>query len=86
MQHEDTSETITLADMWREFWNGPITLAIIESEPEGSDIHEIVLSLGGFHTLMSFWGATGKLMTGSGLRHLWELIYSTNTVTHMLSD
>ena len=61
------------------------TLVIIGSEPEGSDFREIVLQLGAFHTLMSFLGAIGYLMAGSGLWHLLELIYSTNTVTHMLS-
>ena len=60
-------------------------LAIIGSEPEGSDFREIVLRLGAFHTLMSFLGAIGYLMAGSGLWHLLELIYSTNTVTHMFS-
>ena len=35
--------------------------------------------------LMSFLEAIGQLMAGSGLRHLIELIYSTNKVMHMLS-
>ena len=44
-------------------------LAIIESKPEGSDFGEIVLRLEAFYTLMSFLGAIGYLMAGSGLLH-----------------
>ena len=41
---------------------------IRESEPEGSDIHSIVLRLGGFHLVMSFLGCMGHIMTGTGLQ------------------
>ena len=60
-------------------------MTIIESEPEGSDLHGMVLRLGGFHTLMSFLGVIGHSMAGSGLRSLLELVYADNTVTHMFS-
>jgi len=60
-------------------------LTIIESQSEGSDLRKIVLRLGGFHTLMSFLGSIGNIMSGSGLRSVLELVYAENTVTHMLS-
>ena len=34
-------------------------LTIIESEPEGSDLCQTVLRLGGLHTLLSFVGSIG---------------------------
>ena len=60
-------------------------MTIIKNEPEQSDLHGIVLRLGGFHTLLSFLGAVGHIMAGSGLRSLLELIYAENTVNHILS-
>ena len=44
----------------------------------------IVCRLGGFHTLMSFLGSIGKLMTGSGLEELFEEVYAEHTVKHMI--
>ena len=58
---------------------------IVESEPEGSDLREIVLRLGGFHTEMSFLGCIGHLMDSSGLQEMLESIYAPNAVVHMLS-
>ncbi|KAG1678576.1 hypothetical protein GQR58_013380 [Nymphon striatum] len=60
-------------------------LTIIESQSESSALRKIVLSMGGFHTLMSFLGSIGNIMSGSGLRSVLELVYAENTVTHMLS-
>ena len=40
----------------------------------------IICRLGGFHTLMNFLGAIG-----SGLEDLFELVYATNSVGHMMS-
>ena len=60
-------------------------LMIIESEPEESDLREIVLRLGGFHTEMSFLGSIGHLMDSSGLQEMLESIYAPNAVIHMLS-
>ena len=37
-------------------------LNIIESEAPGSDLHNIILRLGGFHTLLSFLGCIGRIM------------------------
>ena len=39
----------------------------------------------GFHAEMSFLGCIGHLMSGSGLQELLEVVYSHNTVTHILS-
>ncbi|WAR21610.1 hypothetical protein MAR_015584 [Mya arenaria] len=52
---------------------------------KGSDLNNIVLRLGGFHTEMSFLGAIGHLMAGSGLQEIMELIYATNAVGHMMT-
>ena len=60
-------------------------LTIIMSEPLGSDLREIVLRLGGFHTLMSFLGCIGNLMAGSGLKELLEMIYAPNAVEHIFT-
>ena len=58
---------------------------IIVTEPVGSNLRDIVLRLGGFHTEMSFLGCIGHLMAGSGLQELLELIYASNAVVHMLT-
>ena len=47
---------------------------IMVTEPVGSYLNDIILRLGGFHAEMSFFGAIGHLMDGSGLRELMELI------------
>jgi hypothetical protein len=46
---------------------------------------KIVVRLGGFHSLMSFLGSVGKLMSGSGLEDMLGTVYGENTVVHMLS-
>lgn len=45
----------------------------------------IILRLGGFHLLMSFMGAVGFIMTGSGLKDVWAQIYARVTVSHMVA-
>ena len=45
----------------------------------------IVARLGGFHTAMSFLGAIGKLMKGSGLEELISEVYAENSVIHVMS-
>jgi 5'-3' exonuclease len=60
-------------------------LTIVKSEPADSKLHSIVLRLGGFHTLMSFLGCIGHLMSGTGLKELLEVAYASNTTTHMMS-
>ncbi|KAK7111484.1 hypothetical protein V1264_011106 [Littorina saxatilis] len=58
---------------------------IVNSEPLHSDLHSLVLRLGGFHTQMSFLGCIGRLMSGSGLQQLLEVAFAPNAVLHMLS-
>ena len=60
-------------------------LTIIQSQPDGSDLKGMVLRLGGFHMQMSFLGSIGHLMTGSGLQALLEVVFTGNTVRHMLT-
>ena len=60
-------------------------LMIIVTEPVGSDLRNIVLRLGGFHTEMSFLGCIGHLIAASGLQELLELIYASNAMVHMLT-
>ena len=60
-------------------------LEIQLSEDDSNYIKNILLSLGGFDTCMSFLGSIGHLMTGSGLQSILELIYADHTVPHMLS-
>lgn len=60
-------------------------LTIQESSQMDSDMRKIVLRLGGFHTQMSFLGAMGHIMAGSGLEELLECVYAPNVVGHMLS-
>lgn len=54
---------------------------IITASPE---LANVVARLGGFHLLMSFMGATGFIMAGSGLEELWRTIYGSDSITHML--
>ena len=58
---------------------------IILTEPVYSDLNDIVLRLGSFHTEISFLGCIGHLMAASGLHDLLELIYASNTEVHMLT-
>lgn len=45
---------------------------------------DIVIHLGGFHTLMSYAGSVGTLMGGSGLEAALQIIYGEKSVQHML--
>ena len=45
---------------------------------------DMVVRLGGFHTLMSFLGSIGAVMERSGLDKLLERIYAMNSVTHIM--
>lgn len=58
---------------------------IVESQPEESPLHNVVVRLGGFHAQMSFLGSIGHLMGGSGLHELLETVYAGNTIPHILS-
>ena len=45
---------------------------------------DIVARLGGFHTLMSYLGAIGKVMKGFRIEELFNEVYAENTVQHIL--
>jgi hypothetical protein len=45
----------------------------------------MVCRLGGFHTIMSFLGSIGSVMSGSGLEQVLEQCFGPNAVLHMLS-
>ncbi|GBL91779.1 hypothetical protein AVEN_71414-1 [Araneus ventricosus] len=54
---------------------------IISNNPEFKGI----MLLGGFHMLMSYMGAIGTIMAGSGLKELFQSIYALNTVVKLMS-
>ncbi|XP_021362244.1 uncharacterized protein LOC110456045 [Mizuhopecten yessoensis] len=64
------------------FWKA---MEIVCNELPGSDIADVVLRLGGFHTEMSFLGSIGRIMSGTGLQDALETIFAPNAVSHMLS-
>jgi hypothetical protein len=45
----------------------------------------IVVRLGGFHTIMNYMGAIGSNMRGSGLEDAFELLYGKKTVEHVMT-
>jgi len=50
-----------------------------------SSLTDVVIRLGGFHTLMSYLGCIGYIMSGSGLSELLTLIYAPNPLEKVLS-
>ena len=44
---------------------------------------DIVIHLGGFHTLMSFAGSLGFVMDGSGIESVFKTVYGEDTVKYM---
>ena len=46
---------------------------------------KVFIRIGGFHQLMSFLGAIGTLMEGSGLKTALETVYASASVNHMFS-
>jgi len=46
---------------------------IIVHEKEGSELRSIVLNLGGFHSVMSFFGCVGHVMEASGLNEVFAV-------------
>ena len=45
---------------------------------------KLVARFGGFHTLMSYLGAIGKVMKGSGIEELFNEVYAENTVQQII--
>ena len=58
---------------------------IVCNEPPERDLKGLVLRLGGFHNQIGFLGAIGHMVSGSGLQVPIEVVYTSNTVAHMLS-
>ncbi|KAK3932952.1 Elongation factor 4, partial [Frankliniella fusca] len=58
---------------------------IVYASPSDSNLRATVLRLGGFHLLMSFLGAIGSLMAGSGIEEMWQTVYAKNSVKHLVS-
>ncbi|GBN04668.1 hypothetical protein AVEN_31092-1 [Araneus ventricosus] len=59
---------------------------IVAAAPERSDLSKIVIRLGGFHLLSSFFfGAIGYIMQGSGIKEVLSLIYAPNSLDKMLT-
>ena len=48
-----------------------------------ADLGSGIVKLGGFHLLMSFMGAFGNIMAGSGIEDLWGTVYAPSSVPHM---
>ena len=46
---------------------------------------EVVLILGGFHTIMSFSGSIGDIMTDSGISECFGTVYGSTAISHMLT-
>ena len=57
------------------YWKASEILVKLMKEDISCDI---VLILGSFHTLMSFLGSIGNLMTWTGLQPLLEQVYAEN--------
>ena len=62
------------------------SLEIQHSESSNKDIKDIILRLGGLHTELSFLGAIGQLMGGTGLQELLEVVYADTAVRHILTS
>ena len=60
------------------------SIIIIKNEPEPSNLHGIVLRLGGFHTLINLFEVVDHIMAGYSLWSLLALTYAENAMTHIL--
>lgn len=58
---------------------------IVYSFPPQSELNNTILSLGGFHLIMSFLGWIGKIMVDSGLEELLSVVYAENFVGSILA-
>ncbi|KAK4885458.1 hypothetical protein RN001_001729 [Aquatica leii] len=58
---------------------------IVSAASEGSELSRIIVRLGGFHLLMSFFGAIGYIMQGSGLKEVLSEIYAPKSLEKMLN-
>ena len=61
------------------YWKAREIIASVDSENDVHGIRNVIVRLGGFHTLMSFLGAIGYLMESSGLKEAFEILYADNS-------
>ena len=61
------------------------SMSIKEQQDDSSGLRNIVLRIGGFRQMMSFFGSIRYIMQGSGLQALFELIYAEGSVNAMLN-
>jgi hypothetical protein len=58
---------------------------IVASCSTNSEVSLVTVRLGGFHLLMSFMGAIGYIMDGSGLQDLFSVAYAVASTEKMLT-
>lgn len=58
---------------------------VAQLEISNPKFRNVVIRLGGFHMLMSYLGAIGYTMAGSGLEDLWSVMYAAQSVKKMIS-
>ncbi|KYN29869.1 hypothetical protein ALC57_00678, partial [Trachymyrmex cornetzi] len=58
---------------------------IVHSCHNDNTLNTIMPRLGGFHLLMSYFGAVGFIMAGTGLNEIFSLCYAKNSVDKMLA-
>ena len=63
----------------------PLFMKASEIVAASAELSNVVVRLGGFHLLMSYMGAVGHIMSGSGLEYLWSTVCAKSSVTHMMS-
>ena len=64
----------------------PLHVKVVEIVESSHDLkHKLFIRLGGFHLLMSYLGSIGTIMDGGGLELLWEQVYASNSVSHMMT-
>lgn len=58
---------------------------IVAAALPNSELSRVVVRLGGFHLLMSYLGAVGFIMQGSGIKEILSVIYAPNSIDKMLN-
>ena len=53
-------------------------IIITDAKPQDSNLHNLILIIGGLHTERSFLGSIGYLTIAPGLQQLLEVIYAPN--------
>ena len=63
----------------------PLYIKAADIVASSLDLSKILVRLGGFHLIMSYMGAIGNIMQGSGLETIWETVYAAKSVKHMMT-